>query len=110
MSEKQLSDVIVRPGTARRTLWSIPGVGLVDLTGNEVEASFRNVSHARIHELRDLGFEVEVTNGDDPLELAKAAAPKAAVAVTETAPPPARSFAVHDTALDTEPAPHDDGA
>jgi hypothetical protein len=38
------------------------------------ERKVTGLPHSRVHELRELGYEVEVTNGDDPEDLAKAAA------------------------------------
>lgn len=52
----------------------IPGVGRAFLTKSKDEAAFRNVPDFRVHELRAMGYEVDVVKGDDPQAAAKPAA------------------------------------
>ena len=69
-------DVIIRPTerTPHATIF-VPGMmksahSFVD----KPELALSGASHDRIHEWRELGYDVQVVSGDDPLELAKRAA------------------------------------
>jgi hypothetical protein len=67
-------DVIVFAGKANVTNpWKVPGVATA-MDFSAAESYFMTIPHSRVHELRDLGFEVQVAKGDDPHELAVQAA------------------------------------
>lgn len=87
MPEPTCLATISAPSSAPHWI-TIPGVGGVYVS--EQPSKRLRLTHGRVFELRnDLGLTVDVVEGDDPLELAKAAAAaKAKLAEPACAPQP----------------------